>query len=128
MRYSLVALIGALAMASASCGDWLSPSPKDPPLSGKWGMLCGIDVSCELELSQGGSTVSGRYGERVSGRESFSGNIITGTYSAPTFHLEWRDNGISSSIDGVVQGDTEIVGTWHDGRTHVIQADFFKAH
>ena len=89
-------------------------------------MLCGVDVACELELAQSGSSVSGKIGGVVNGRESFYGNVA-GSYDAPAVHLEWTVNGVSNTLDGVVQGDSEIVGTWHDGPAPVIQADFFKS-
>lgn len=91
----------------AACGDVVGAG--DPPLSGKWVALCGVDVSCVFQLEQHGTAITGRFGERSILNEVLFDDIA-GTFAAPAVHLEWKDGQVSESFDGTMVNDS-IVGT-----------------
>ena len=109
------------ALAAASCSTF--SEPLDPPLSGEWTALCGVDVACALKLEEHGTSIGGAYGSSgLLGKNYYAS--LTGTYHAPAVHLEWTYSSTHESFDGLVQGDTALVGTIHQNGDR--QITFYK--
>lgn len=104
--------MGCLLIALAACTASDAPAPGDPPLSGNWEPteLCGVDVACSLELRLSGTSITGNFWETVNVGKPRP-TPLHGTYDPPHVHLEYGDPGFATTFDGVVQGDTLLVGT-----------------
>lgn len=112
MRKPIRAIVCLLIVLDACTAPDEVTAPGDPPLSGNWvpTQLCGIDVACSLELRLSGTTIAGKYWETVNVGKPFA-TTLHGTYNAPNVHFEYGNAPYTIAFDGVVQGDTLLVGT-----------------
>ena len=94
-------------------------------MSGKWVALCGVDVSCTLNLRETRDALAGTFETHVAPTDGGSSVATSGTFASPNVTLQWTDNGVLNRFDGVLQGDTLVSGTVSSSTSQYTLA-FFK--
>ncbi|MGH7624654.1 MAG: hypothetical protein ACREOJ_04955 [Gemmatimonadaceae bacterium] len=104
-------VVGAVGGIAGACNSSTAPQgPGDPPLSGTWTALCGVDVSCVLHLRETQQTLTGTFGTRGASTGMEFDDAATGTFVAPDVTLQWNADGALNHFDGTLEGDTLITG------------------
>jgi len=106
-----IVLVGAVGGIAGACSSSTAPQgPGDPPLSGTWTALCGVDVSCVLHLRESQQTLTGTFGTRVAPTGREYDQAAAGTFLPPDVRLQWNADGVVNHFDGTLEGDTLITG------------------
>jgi|GEM_PF-1638859 len=107
-----IAVVATAGLLTASCSSSTAPlGPGDPPMSGTWTALCGVDVSCTLNLRESREALTGTFETHVAPTGRGGSVAASGTFVNPNVTLQWTDGGVLNRFDGVLQGDTLVSGT-----------------
>ena len=121
-----ITVVATAGLLVAACSSSTAPlGPGDPPMSGKWVALCGVDVSCTLNLRETRDALAGTFETHVAPTDGGSSVATSGTFASPNVTLQWTDNGVLNRFDGVLQGDTLVSGTVSSSTSQYTLA-FFK--
>ena len=107
-----IAVVAAAGLLAGACNSSTAPvGPGDPPMSGKWIALCGVDVSCTLNLRETRDALAGTFETHFAPTALGSSIATSGTFVNPNVTLQWTDAGVLNRFDGVLLGDTLVSGT-----------------